>query len=72
MGMAQASQYSSRSLLAWDQSIVGIYHIKNPSKTKTKERTSAHISLWASEQQYLQFTDLLVCLHMTLGPTFKH
>ena len=72
MGTTQASQYSSRSLLAWNQSVIGIYHVRNPSEIKTKEHTSTQVSLWAAKLQCLQFTDLLVCSHVILGPAFKY
>ena len=72
MGASRALLYLAKSALACDQSIVGIYHVRNANKTKKRECTSAQLSLYPADEQYLQFTDLRVLSHVTSGPCLRH
>ena len=64
--------YSAKNVLACDQSVIGIYHIRNAYKTKTRKRTSMQLSLCLADKQCLQFTDLRVFLYVTLGSCLRH
>ena len=72
MSLIWASRYSTKSSLAWDQNVVGIYQVRNANKTKTIECTLEQVFLYLVNEQHLQFTDLTVFSHIIAGLYFRH